>query len=60
MAFEVRREEEFSPLKNGDSAARDSPTTARRALLWQHYRWALQAGARFLDTHGALLPQQPG
>ncbi|XP_055988960.1 UDP-N-acetylhexosamine pyrophosphorylase-like protein 1 [Sorex fumeus] len=59
VAFEVQREEEFSPLKNGNSAARDSPATARRALLWQHYRWALQAGARFLDTHGAPLPEKP-
>lgn len=58
VAFEVPREEEFSPLKNGDLAARDSPTTARQALLWQHYRWAVQAGARFLNVHGDLLPDQ--
>ncbi|XP_006900719.1 PREDICTED: UDP-N-acetylhexosamine pyrophosphorylase-like protein 1 [Elephantulus edwardii] len=60
VAFEVQREEEFSPLKNSDSADRDSPSTARRALLTQHYCWALQAGARFLDAHGALLPASPG
>ncbi|XP_012510170.1 PREDICTED: UDP-N-acetylhexosamine pyrophosphorylase-like protein 1 [Propithecus coquereli] len=59
VAFEVLREEEFSPLKNADPASRDSPCTARQALLAQHYRWALQAGARFLDTHGAWLPQPP-
>ncbi|XP_049637589.1 UDP-N-acetylhexosamine pyrophosphorylase-like protein 1 [Suncus etruscus] len=59
VAFEVPREEEFSPLKNGDLAARDSPTTARQALLWQHYRWAVQAGARFLNINGVLLPDQP-
>jgi UDP-N-acetylglucosamine/UDP-N-acetylgalactosamine diphosphorylase len=59
VAFEVPREEEFSPLKNAQTAARDNPSTARRALLAQHYRWALQAGARFLDAHGAQLPDLP-
>lgn len=59
VAFQVLREEEFSPLKNADSADRDSPSTSRRALLAQHCRWALRAGARFLDVHGARLPEQP-
>nr|XP_039317310.1 UDP-N-acetylhexosamine pyrophosphorylase-like protein 1 isoform X1 [Saimiri boliviensis boliviensis] len=59
VAFEVLREEEFSPLKNADLADRDSPCTARRALLAQHYRWALRAGAHFLDAHGAWLPELP-
>ncbi|XP_014637474.1 PREDICTED: UDP-N-acetylhexosamine pyrophosphorylase-like protein 1, partial [Ceratotherium simum simum] len=59
VAFEVLREEEFSPLKNSDSADRDNPSTARRALLAQHYQWALQAGAHFLDEHGARLPELP-
>lgn len=59
VAFEVSREEEFSPLKNADTAARDNPSTARRALLTQHYQWALQAGACFLDAHRAQLPEQP-
>uniref|UniRef100_A0A2K5ZVI1 UDP-N-acetylglucosamine pyrophosphorylase 1 like 1 n=1 Tax=Mandrillus leucophaeus TaxID=9568 RepID=A0A2K5ZVI1_MANLE len=60
VAFEVLREEEFSPLKNAEPADRDSPRTSRQALLAQHYRWALQAGARFLDAHGAWLPELPG
>ncbi|XP_077005074.1 UDP-N-acetylhexosamine pyrophosphorylase-like protein 1 [Tamandua tetradactyla] len=59
VAFEVLREEEFAPLKNSDCAARDSPSTTRQALLAQHYRWALRAGACFLDAHGARLPELP-
>ncbi|XP_062938190.1 UDP-N-acetylhexosamine pyrophosphorylase-like protein 1 isoform X2 [Cynocephalus volans] len=59
VAFEVLREEEFSPLKNADSADRDNPSTARRALLAQHYQWALQAGARFLGARGTQLPELP-
>lgn len=58
VAFQVQREEEFSPLKNADGAASDSPSSARRALLAQHYRWALRAGARFLDAQGTPLPEQ--
>ncbi|XP_004593675.3 UDP-N-acetylhexosamine pyrophosphorylase-like protein 1 isoform X2 [Ochotona princeps] len=59
VAFQVQREEEFSPLKNADGAASDSPSSARRALLAQHYRWAVRAGARFLDAQGTPLPAQP-
>lgn len=59
VAFEVPREEEFSPLKNADTADKDTPTTARRSLLWQHYRWALQAGATFTDAHGCAIAENP-
>ncbi|NXX80281.1 UAP1L protein, partial [Urocolius indicus] len=58
VAFEVLREEEFSPLKNADTADKDTPSTARRALLAQHYRWALKAGARFLDENGCRIPEK--
>lgn len=59
VAFEVLREEEFSPLKNADGAPLDTPTTARQSLLAQHYRWAMAAGASFLDAQGKALPPRP-
>ncbi|XP_068429512.1 UDP-N-acetylhexosamine pyrophosphorylase-like protein 1 [Clinocottus analis] len=54
VAFEVVRQEEFSPLKNADGAS-DSPTTARNALLAQHCRWARAASATLLDERGDTL-----
>ena len=41
---EVKREEEFAPVKNAFGAERDSPDTARRALMALHRRWAQAAG----------------
>ncbi|XP_063000675.1 UDP-N-acetylhexosamine pyrophosphorylase-like protein 1 [Elgaria multicarinata webbii] len=58
VAFEVLREEEFSPLKNADTADKDTPTTARRSLLSQHYRWAVKAGARFVNDSGQRIPEK--
>ncbi|KAF5903133.1 UDP-N-acetylhexosamine pyrophosphorylase-like protein 1, partial [Clarias magur] len=58
VAFEVLREDEFSPLKNADGAAVDTPTTVRRSLLAQHYRWALQAKAVFVDEHDNPIPSE--
>uniref|UniRef100_A0A665WLS3 UDP-N-acetylglucosamine pyrophosphorylase 1 n=1 Tax=Echeneis naucrates TaxID=173247 RepID=A0A665WLS3_ECHNA len=56
VAFEVERQDEFSPLKNAAGAATDTPTTARSSLLAQHYRWATAAGGKLLDQHGNPLP----
>ncbi|XP_064379602.1 UDP-N-acetylhexosamine pyrophosphorylase-like protein 1 isoform X2 [Dromaius novaehollandiae] len=58
VAFEVLREEEFSPLKNADTADKDTPTTVRQSLLAQHYRWALKAGAKFVDENGCRIPEK--
>ncbi len=40
--LEVRREEEYEPVKNAEGA--ESPDTARRALVAQYHAW-LEAGA---------------
>ncbi len=42
--WEVCRDDEFSPLKNG-SGAKDTAATCRRDLMLQHVRWLEQAGA---------------
>lgn len=41
------REEEFSPLKNGDDAKKETPTTCRLDLSSQHTKWLEKAGAIF-------------
>ncbi len=54
--LEVLREDEFSPLKNGPGADKDTPTTARNALMDLHYRQLLAAGVSIVDTSGKKLP----
>ncbi|CAF1158903.1 unnamed protein product [Adineta ricciae] len=47
FVWEVRRDDEFSPLKNG-SGTKDTAATCRRDLMLQHVRW--------LQATGAVLP----
>lgn len=50
--LEVRREEEFSPVKNAPGSAADSPDTARAAMLALGARWCAAAGAAVAGAHG--------
>ncbi|CAH7685491.1 UDP-N-acetylglucosamine pyrophosphorylase [Phakopsora pachyrhizi] len=45
--LEVKRSEEFSPLKNAPGTGVDDPETSRRDLLEQQKRWLVNAGAQF-------------
>ncbi|CAG0912221.1 unnamed protein product [Notodromas monacha] len=45
--WEVRREEDFSPVKNADGAATDTPTTAREMYYSLCQSYVEKAGGRF-------------
>jgi UDP-N-acetylglucosamine/UDP-N-acetylgalactosamine diphosphorylase len=49
MVWEVRRELEFSPLKNSDSVGVDCPRTCRLDLWRVHCQWLRDAGANVDD-----------
>lgn len=55
--WEVRRDDEFSPLKNG-AGNKDTAETCRRDLLLQHKRFVKQAGA-VLDTDDSICEISP-
>lgn len=43
--MEVKREDEFSPLKNGPGTGEDDPETSKKDILQQGRRWVEAAGA---------------
>ncbi|KAF2361725.1 UDPGP family [Trinorchestia longiramus] len=57
--WEVIREDEFAPLKNGDGAEKDTPSTCRHSLYSLHQRYLLHAGGQLIDSQGELLPLIP-
>lgn len=50
--MEVKREDEFSPLKNKCGSGRDCPETAKAALSKLHGRYILEAGGKFTAQDG--------
>ncbi|CAF4363977.1 unnamed protein product, partial [Adineta steineri] len=48
--WEVCREDEFSPLKNG-TGSKDTAETCRKDLMLQHIRYLKQAGAILQETN---------
>lgn len=51
VIWEVKREEEFSPLKNADSAEKENPTTCRSDIFSLHRRYIQDAGG-IVETNG--------
>ena len=50
--IEVKREEEFAPVKNAPGAAQDSPDTARTLMSQLHQGWLEQRGVKFNKKAG--------
>lgn len=60
VLMEVRRLEEFAPVKNASAAGvPDSPETARAALLSLHRRWVEDAGGAVTGGRGAGVEVSP-
>ena len=57
--LEVLREDEFSPLKNAPGSDKDTPATAKAALMDLHHRQLLSAGGVIIDADGRKLPLIP-
>ncbi|PHH91495.1 hypothetical protein CDD83_224 [Cordyceps sp. RAO-2017] len=50
--MEVRRDDEFSPLKNARGKGEDDPDTSKRDIMAQGQRWAREAGATVVSEGG--------
>jgi len=50
--MEVRREDEFSPLKNARGTGEDDPDTSKRDIMQQGKRWVKAAGATVTSEDG--------
>ena len=50
VVWECKREEEFSPLKNADGAAKDTPLTARTDLFRLHKSYFESAGGKIIPN----------
>jgi len=48
--MEVKREEEFSPLKNARGAGEDDPDTSRKDIMQQGKRWLQAVGATVVSN----------
>jgi UDP-N-acetylglucosamine/UDP-N-acetylgalactosamine diphosphorylase len=46
IVVEVDERQAFAPVKNASGAPKDTPETARQAMLAQHGRWLAECGAR--------------
>ncbi len=51
--LEVKREDEFSPLKNAKGTGEDDPDTSKRDIMEQGKRWAQAAGATVVSEGDA-------
>lgn len=52
MIWEVLRNDEFAPLKNGNDAKTDNPKTCREAVMRQHAKWLQENGCTFISKQG--------
>lgn len=50
--FEVRREDEFSPLKNASGTGQDDPETSKASVMGQGERWVKAAGGTVIADGG--------
>ena len=48
--LEVKRQDEFAPVKNAPGCIEDSPDTARDLISKLHQKWLIQKGIKFSST----------